>query len=425
MCRLPDARIPSGESTSGSSRDRVWLPVPALFDPKGSCFPVKFASDPHGHYHVAVMVFGSVAHRAQFAGALLVLQLEGHLLLIGGAQKIEQILGVESNLHVRTRIFAGDALLAFPSLDGRRENLDFARGELHADGARALVGKLRDTLDRRANFVAVQLGRVYVVFWQNLVVVREVARKLAGNEKPFAKLEEQVVLVTGKNQLAVSGAFVPQLYNLGHGFLMHERSKTHASAGRGRRDLHISQPMTVRGYHGGRIRLQQQQSAIQSEAGFLQRDGKRSARDHGCQQLHRNLAHCVCHLRQLRETFPRHSSNACTRPATRQTGPMVLQELDGQIHVRQQPHVVQQLAGRDGTRSLFLDLSRTRAADAQLQIGDSKRNPVVLNLQQHVGKDRNRGVLLDHTLREAQFSNEVCFADGELHVVSLLFSRSI
>ena len=96
---------------------------------------------------------------------------------------------------------------------------------------------------------------------------------------------------------------------------------------------------------------------------------------------------------------------------------MVLQKLDGEIHVRQQPHIVQQLARRDRTRPLFLDLGRTRAADAQLQIRGGESDPVVLRLQQHVGEDRDGGLLLDHTLREAQFSNEVCFTDGEFHVV--------
>src|ERR1039457_2699098 len=90
-------------------------------------------SNPHGHYHVAVMIFGSVGDRTQFAGALLILQLEGYLLLTGGAQKIEQILGVESDLHVRARIFAGHTLFAFAGLDRRRKNLDLTRCKLHAN----------------------------------------------------------------------------------------------------------------------------------------------------------------------------------------------------------------------------------------------------------------------------------------------------
>src|SRR5579862_1631250 len=118
-----------------------------------------YFSNAHGHYDVAVMILRAVAHGTHFTGAFLVLQLEGYLLLIGGAQEIEQILGIEADFHVRPTVLAGNAFLAFAGLDGGRKDLHLARGKLHADGPRALVGELRDALDRGAVLFAIQFCR--------------------------------------------------------------------------------------------------------------------------------------------------------------------------------------------------------------------------------------------------------------------------
>src|ERR1039457_1851340 len=55
-------------------------------------------SNPHGHDDVAVLIHDAVAGRAQFAGALLILQLKGNLVLRDGAEKIEKVLRVEADL---------------------------------------------------------------------------------------------------------------------------------------------------------------------------------------------------------------------------------------------------------------------------------------------------------------------------------------
>ena len=46
-------------------------------------------------------------HRLQFARALLIFQRERHLFLRNRAQEVQQILRVEADLEIRTRIFAG------------------------------------------------------------------------------------------------------------------------------------------------------------------------------------------------------------------------------------------------------------------------------------------------------------------------------
>ena len=55
----------------------------------------------------------------QFAGALLIFQAERNVILRNGPQEIEQILRVETNLEIRTRILARNALFRFTGFERR------------------------------------------------------------------------------------------------------------------------------------------------------------------------------------------------------------------------------------------------------------------------------------------------------------------
>ena len=94
------------------------------------------------------------------------------------------------------------------------------------------------------------------------------------------------------------------------------------------------------------------------------------------------------------------------------------------LHVafRQQPHVIQQLARRNGARAFLLHARRAGTADPQFQIRSGQSHAVAGGLQEHVGQDRNGGLLFHHALRQTQFSYQIGLADSEFHGPQLLFS---
>src|ERR1043166_472648 len=99
------------------------------------------ASNSHRHDDVTALI-RHVAGRSHLSCALLILQLERHVILWNRAQKIQQVIGVEADLDIRPLIFARHALFALAGLYAGREDLHLAIGELHATRRRALIAEL-------------------------------------------------------------------------------------------------------------------------------------------------------------------------------------------------------------------------------------------------------------------------------------------
>jgi len=85
---------------------------------------------------------------------------------------------------------------------------------------------------------------------------------------------------------------------------------------------------------------------------------------------------------QCRKVGAGHSDHFCIGTAAADADPVILQQLDGDIAVGQQPDVVVKLAGRDGAGAFLLDLtahevrrlrSRSVAVRASLSSAASKR----------------------------------------------------
>src|ERR1019366_10566285 len=94
---------------------------------------------------------------------------------------------------------------------------------------------------------------------------------------------------------------------------------------------------------------------------------------------------------------------------------MVLQELHVHVAIRQQAHVVQQLARRDRPRAFLLHPRRAGAADAQFQVRGGQRQPVVRRFQKHVRENWYGGFLLHYALRQTQLTYQIALVDGEFH----------
>jgi len=86
-----------------------------------------------------------------------------------------------------------------------------------------------------------------------------------------------------------------------------------------------------------------------------------------------------------------------------------------QIRVREQPHIVQQTLRWNRPGALLFHSRGTRTANAELQVRRGQIDPVTGGLDQHIGEYRDRCFLLNHTLRQAQFPNQIYFTYRELH----------
>ncbi len=105
---------------------------------------------------------------------------------------------------------------------------------------------------------------------------------------------------------------------------------------------------------------------------------------------------------------------------------MILQELDGYIRIRKEPHEIKQFLGRHRPGAFFFHLGRTGAANAQLEVRSRQNHATSLRLQQDVGEDRDGGLLFDHALGEIQLADQIRLAYSEFHAGSCYyFSVSI
>src|ERR1700693_129721 len=90
------------------------------------------------------------------------------------AEKIQQVLSIESDLKIGPVILAGNAFFALTHLYGRGKNADLALRKLHADSSRPLIGELRYAFDCRFNLVLLQLGCYRMVLVQHALVGGEI-----------------------------------------------------------------------------------------------------------------------------------------------------------------------------------------------------------------------------------------------------------
>src|SRR5262252_1606984 len=98
---------------------------------------------------------------------------------------------------------------------------------------------------------------------------------------------------------------------------------------------------------------------------------------------------------------------------------MVLQQLDGDVAIGQQLHIVVELSSRNGAGALALYLGGAGSTETQSQISSRDSEPIVPGLEQEVGEDRNRGFAFHDALGGSQFSKQLELADADFHPCSL------
>ena len=178
----------------------------------------------------------------------------------------------------------------------------------------------------------------------------------------------------------------------------------------------MRQSVSISRDHGDRLRLQHHQRAIQRVARLFARYGKPRLRNHRPQHGRRNLDRSRGRKhRKAREIRLRHPHHLRVGAAAANADPMIVQQPDGDVGVRQQPYVVIKFARRNRARAFFFNFRIARRAQAQIEVGRRQRQLVPGGLEKIVGENRNRGLALHHALSGCQFAKEFEFADRNFH----------
>src|SRR6266849_1769751 len=379
-------------------------------------------SDPHRHDHIAVAVL-LVGQRAHLPGRLLVLELDANGALGRRGEEIEQVLRIEADGERVALVFLLDRFLGLAVFGAGGGKLEALLGERELYRVRTLVGELRDAPQGIVQLAAFQNDGLIVLPRQHGLVVGKLTGEHARNQQPRPHLEEEVVVVAGKLDLAVVAGFSRKPLDLHHGLLGHEQPHFTVEACELVVGFGHGQAVAVGGYHRKRLGFEDQQAAIQRIARLLHGNGKRRLGDQGAQQFRRNLHQRVGKHRDGREVILRHAHHLVSLAVADDLDPVVFEQLEADLLLRQQTHQFEQFFSRDRGGAVFLDLGFARRADAQLEVGGRNCQPAALSLAEQVRQDGDGGLALHHALRQAQFVEQVKFLYAEFHrgVSSLFF----
>jgi hypothetical protein len=124
--------------------------APATSASSPSRIILQRASDAHGHHDVPVAIFAVTGLIwPQLSRSLSVFKFKANIACAHYFEKLKQILRVEPDHHGITRIGCLQGVLRLTGLRVGRRDSQLIFLDAHANGVRALIGKLRHTLDGR------------------------------------------------------------------------------------------------------------------------------------------------------------------------------------------------------------------------------------------------------------------------------------
>ena len=146
--------------------------------------------------------------------------------------------------------------------------------------------------------------------------------------------------------------------------------------------LTVGEAMSVGRDHGDGLGLQQHQRAIQRVARLFVRNREPGARDQAAQNLGWNRD-CAGggKCRQAGEIRLGHADHLGVGTAAANADPVIFQQLDGDVGVGQQLHVVVKFARGDRAGAFFFYFGAARGAQAEIEVGRGERQAVPRGLE--------------------------------------------
>src|SRR5437016_181773 len=284
-------------------------------------------SDAHRHDDIAVAV-GLISERPHLAGGLFVFQFDADGTIGRGTEKIQHVAGIEADGDGLALEFFLDALFCLAVFRAGGGDLDafFRDGQLH--GVRALIGKLRDAAHRIAQFGPLDDHIFVIVPKQHRFVIGELAGQNARNQQAMADLEKKVTFVFRKFDVRVGAGGAGKFFNFVHGLLRNQHFHFAIQTCKFVIGLRKRQAVAVRRHHRQRVRLQNQQAAIQCVARLFQGDRKFRFPDEVLKNRSRNLHQRVGHHRKCGEVLLGHTYQLVFLIVADDFHPMIVQKLD-------------------------------------------------------------------------------------------------
>ena len=312
-------------------------------------------------------------------------------------------------------VVSGMALFALAGLRNRRMNLQFALLQ-PAAGWRATVHRRTAPRARSppCNSSRSSQHRMRMILRQHPLEIRKVAGQLAAQQQPLANLEEQVIFVAGELNLLAGIDQPPASESRPSPSAAAEPDKRRSLPADRREALHHRQAMPVGRHHHQAVFPQHQQRSVQREPRFFRRDREnrlaRSSTPARSPESPPAAPASAATPESSRATCPQCASGTARTPGWPTGSP---EASPARPHPAAAAHNPADGVPEWCPRRLSSP-GPDRATDAQFQICGGQMNPIPIRFHQDVRQDRNRGLLLDHALRQVQFSYQIGLADGRI-----------
>ncbi len=288
--------------------------------------------------------------------------------------------------------------------------------DLELDDVGRLVGDQRGRTDGTQELLAIEDGPRRVALRHDLLVVRELAVDEPADEVDPIEVEEDLVALAGEHDL-------DRVVDVGQDpeqLVERPGRDDHARLGDGveDRDGLDRDPVVVGRGERQLVALEPGQDAGQDRARLVAGGGERRLGESPAQDVlgdprRRPLAGGT----DGREFVRVDALDVGLEPAAAQVEGVARPE--GEIDPvagRQRVDQVGQELGRDGRRTIDLDLARDPVDDPDLEVGGRQLEPGVLRLEQDVGQDGQRAPVRDGATDDRQAARQVLLHDREFHV---------
>ena len=173
--------------------------------------------------------------------------------------------------------------------------------------------------------------------------------------------------------------------------------------------------MTIGGNHSEVCVCQLEFSAVQCIARLLIRDGKGGAADEGSDHFSGNGEVLAIKHRDFREVIFGQAEHLETRPFANDAHLFILALFYFDLRLWQGSHNLKEFFGLQTDRAFPFDLGGALRRDGDIQVSALNPQFPIFGFEQQIGEDRNRALLLHHSLDKIQFFQKGGFADGQMH----------
>jgi hypothetical protein len=342
-----------------------------------------------------------------------------------GREDVQDVAGVEADLEGLARVLHRDLLLRLAEVGVLRGDPERPGRHLELHRVGLVGGEQGDAAERLLQALAAELHGALPGLGDHLAVVGEEPLDEAHGEGDARAAHHRAVLDEAELRLAL---LRPRLDGLGEELsqllepLLREDDPLLQAEGPAGRPLHQGEAVAVGGDEAQRVGGGLEEDAVQVVAGLVGGDGEERAIDHVEEELRVDLAEGdLLEARERREVLGGQADDLELGGAAPDLEVVVRGLLERDRLLGQRLHDVVQVPRGHRDRALLQHLALVLRGDGQVEVGGGDDDLVLPRLEEDVGEDRHRALLLHDALRAAERLRELGGRDLQFHGKILFF----